>query len=635
MVVLGFVFFAYQTAMIFVALQGATQHYSIHLVGVLLISSLVAIRAQLEKVDRSKPRSWLPLSVLVLLATVAVGVAAWYRVNVTRLELASPFFTTPDIVLGLSLVTAIVGLTWMVWGTMVAVTIIIAILYFFLGHLIPGVLGHQPLSVPFVTAYLGLSPTQGLFFTTPLSADVIFFLLVFGVFLSYVGLNRFFFEVGKAVGNLFRGGIAYTAVVGSGLVATVTGLGLSNAAIIGPTVIDPMIRAGFKPHLPAAILATAAQGGQITPPIMGVAAFFMAAFLNKDYIEIAMRGVIPAFLYYLSLGLGVFFLTRTHGIPVKRESVDWSLILRVSPTFFIPLILIVVLLVQRFSPMYAGFYGIVAVLALSLLQGRFRPSFGEIAKGLTQGVILAAQIGLIVIAIGPLAQASITTNFGTLMSNAISGTFLAHNLLLALITFMLLNIFLGTGLPTLGAYVILALTVVPSLQDLGVDALAAHFFVFYFAALADITPPIALTVNLTCRMAGASFMITAVEAMKLAVVAFIVPFVFVYNPVLLDFPNISTSLLVSTAIAIVSTFALSVSLYGYFLQPLNLVMRLLFGVVALAGFLYIATVQLALLLTGLGLLAAVILRAWLGARQQATAALAAAPAGGDDPSPPG
>lgn len=603
-------FFLYQAVMVFSQIQGAIHHYSNHLVGLLLITGLAAIRQRLEQPDSSR----IALVILLLLTILATALAGWIRFNAVRLELASPFFATSDLVLGVAFIVSLLGLTWFIWGSMVAITVILFVLYFYCGHLIPGALGHFPYSFQEVTGALVLSMNKGVFMTAPLSADNLFFLLVFGALLGSVGLNHFFFEVGKAVGNVLRGGVAYTAVIGSALIAMVTGMGLTNAAIIGPTAIEPMKRAGFKPHIPAAIVATAAQGGQVAPPIMGVAAFLMAAFIGVDYIEIALRAVIPAFLFYLAIGLGVFFLTRTQAIRIEPQAVDWNRVARVSPTFFIPLGVMVLLLIERYSVMYAGFFAMAAILVLAGFQGRFRPSLKQVWDGLMDGVILAAQIGLICVAIGPIAQAAITTNLGSSLTDLVIDSFIGKNLLLALIAFTIVNILLGTGMPTLAAYVVLAITVVPVLQDLGLSAIAAHFFVFYYAALADITPPIALTINLTAKMADAEFGKTAIEAMKLSLVAFIIPFVFVFNPQLLDFPNLSIDLFAATAMAIASTFALSVALYGYFLHRLNTWKRALFGIAAISGFLYVASSQSVLLAVFLGSLTMGLVWSWMQSR---------------------
>lgn len=608
---------AYQSLMVFSQLQGASQHYSNHLIGILLVASLATLRTKLRETDFATLRPQLSVAAMLGVIVAVVGLAVWLRLNATRLEMTSPFFGYRDVAMGVLFVIALIALTWIIWGAMVAVTVIAFVLYFYWGHLIPGVLGHYHYSFEFVTAFLVLAMNQGVFSTVSLSADTVFFLLIFGVLLGAVGLNNFFFELGKAVGNVLRGGIAYTAVVGCALIAMVTGLGLTNAAIVGPSAIEPMKRAGFPPHVPAAIVATAAQGGQIAPPIMGVTAFLMAAFLNIDYVEIALRAVVPAFLYYLAIGLGVYFLARTQKIQVVRQDVDWGRVRWVAPSFVIPLAVIIYLLMGRHSPMFAGFYATAAILLLCGFQGKFRPSLKRVASGLIEGTITAAQIGVIIAALGLIAQASITTNLGGALGNAISDTWLTRHLLGALVLFTLLNLLLGTGMPTLGAYVVLALTVAPALQDLGISPLTAHFFIFYFAALADITPPIALTINVTAKMAGAQFGRTSWEAMKLSIVAFIIPFVFVYNPSLLDFPRISANFLSATGVAIISTFALSVTLYGYFLQTLSGVKRALFGLATATGFLYVASSQFALLLICIGTLAFVIAWTWRCAQRDA------------------
>lgn len=589
---LGLLFTLYHMVMVFGVFQESLEHYTNHLTGGLLITGVMALAASL----RTQRAGWvhrflLPgtLLVLLVLGVIATG---YIRFGLDRLETLATFLSPTDMVIGAMLIAAIVGFTWAAWGVVVTIVVSIAILYFFFGQHLWGPLAHFGFDPTYVMSYLGMGLTAGLFKWVPLSADTIFLFMVFGAVVNRIHVHMLFMELGKAIGNAVRGGVAFPAVVGSACIGSVTGNSIGNVVLTGSMTIPLMKRFGYSPTSAAAIEATASSGGQIMPPIMGLGVFIMAAFLNIPYIDAALRGTIPAILYFLGVGVAVFFLTRSLGIKHTVLSIDWPLAARLAPTFVVSFTILVSLLLARYSENYAAFYAIVTMLVLALLfQGPQRPSVKEVLLGLAEGGVVGAQLAVLVIAAGALAQTVEITNFSDIAYELLSSTVLGANILIALLVAMFFVIVLGTGMPTAVAYVLGAITLAPLLQNLGLDRFAIHFFIFYFAVFANNTPPVALNVSAAAKIAQAPFWGSCWHTMVLSATAFFLPFAFIYNPALLDFPDLSWALIMPSIVTVFATFALAVATYGYFRTRLGPVRRGLFGVAVAAGLGYVMHVE--------------------------------------------
>ena len=241
------------------------------------------------------------------------------------------------------------------------------------------------------------------------------------------------------------------------------------------------------------------------------------------------------------------------------------------------------LLLFYFSPSLAGLVGIAVALALCLFQGRYRPSLSSFVNSLEEGFVLVALLSLLLIAIGPLGQVMITTNLSGRLGLVLIQV-LPESTLLLLFGAMVVSLVLGMGLPTPVAYVVVAVALVPFMQQLGIPDLQAHFFVFYFAVFSTLTPPVAVSVLAAAKLAEAPFLTTAGDAMKLSLTTFIIPFGFVYNPVLMSFPNLTWDVLPPLVSLLVLQWTVSVTCYGHFLRTLNSIERWAFGVVSAIGF---------------------------------------------------
>lgn len=549
--------------------HGAMEHYTAHLGAILL---LIAMHTALER-GRGEGGAarvgWLTFSGLMALATVVSTV--YLYVYAQDLELSQPFLTKLQYFIGLTLLVAVFGLNWVVWGTALTVVCLAAGLYFGLGHLVPSPVVDLKFSPEVVMSYLaGMGGPRGVYTFIPLSADVILLLLVYGGLMTSTYVLDMFEEIGKAIGNLVRGGVAYSCIAASSLVGMVTGQTVSCIALSGSMTIPTMIRGGFTKEQAGAIEVMAANGAQIIPPVMGLGAFLMAVILGVAYIDVIAAAVLPAFLYMFTLGIGIYALIQASPrIPFERRDVDWGKILWILPGFLPSIVLVVTLLSLRYSAGMAALWGIAAMVGMSFLRPkRFRPSVRRIVHGLRDGALAGAQLAVILAAIGVIVQMLVTTGLGTLFSDLmirVSG----NSLEMALLLGMGICLLIGLGLPTPAAYSLAAVVVIPSLIDVGVDPLAAHFYGFYFAVFSSFTPPVAVGVLMASRIAGGSFKGTIYDTFKLGGICMLLPFFFVAFPNSLQFPNFTAETLVATVLLCVSTLMLAAAIYGGFMGRLS------------------------------------------------------------------
>ncbi len=610
MTVIGIGTVIYHLVMVQWQIQGSTFHYITHLMLAIIIASLASIPEGIEKWAHWRGKVKLVMSVYCL--TAGVYTMVYFRIHALDLELAQPFITDMDYWVTAVAVSVVMILCWIHWGGIITCITAIGIAYFFFGHLIPGTMGHPEYENKFIMSYMGASLTLGMFGTViQVSANIIFLFVVFGSLFRYTGVLPLFLELGKYVGNLVRGGAAFPAVIGSGFVGTVTGAAVANVILTGSATIPTMKKTGFRSEHAAAIEAVASTGGQIMPPIMGSAAFLMASFLEVPYVDIMKMAVIPALLFYVGAGVGVYFLVRSAGLKPPKMDVDGKLILRALPVFVVPMTIVIALLVQYYSPGYAAFYGILAMVIVSFLQKETRPSIKQWIEGLGEAAKVGSQLALILALVGILAQTSLTTNIATKLSQTVIG-WVGVELLPILIISAIIAILLGMELPTPVAYVIMFVTVVPLMIDAGVDIYAANFFAFYFAILSTLTPPVALSVLAASRLAGAGFLDSCKHSIRLSIVGYLLPFAMAFTPQILGFPD-KVGVVGWTAIGVLvlSSVAGGAGLYGYFLRPLGAFDRCVHIAAALVGLGYVFNTEATMLFVFFALLAIGVLKPML------------------------
>ncbi|MBQ7901270.1 MAG: TRAP transporter fused permease subunit [Clostridia bacterium] len=400
--------------------------------------------------------------------------------------------------------------------------------------------------------------------------------IIFGAFLERTGIAEFFIKIANAIVGGFSGGPAKVAVVASALEGMVSGSSVANTVGSGSVTIPLMKKTGYKPEFAAAAEASASTGGQIMPPIMGAAAFLMADYVGVPYSNIVIRAILPAILYFAGVFISVHLEAKKEGLRgLTREELPKLVPLLKQVYLLLPLIILIYLVgTSQSSIQYAAAVAIVAAIIVGLINKENRVTPKRIWEALAAGgqgmIAVAAACGVAGIIAGTITM----TGLANIMINGIVA--LAGNqVIVALFLTMLCCIVLGMGVPTTANYCIMAATCAPILVRMGVPAIAAHFFVFYFGIVADLTPPVALAAYAGAAIAQANPMKTAVTATKLAIGAFIVPYVFALNPAMLFIDTTAWEVVQISITSVVGIFAVSASLEGYLLRPMTWYQRII------------------------------------------------------------
>ena len=415
-------------------------------------------------------------------------------------------------------------------------------------------------------------------FSTPINvcSKFIVVFIIFGAFLERTGIAEYFIQIANTVVGSFSGGPAKVAVVASALMGIVSGSSVANTVGSGSVTIPLMKKTGYKPEFAAATEAAASTGGQIMPPIMGAAAFLMAEYVQEPYSKIVLRAILPAVLYFTGVFISVHLEAKKLGLKgLKKEDLPKLLPLLKRSYLLLPLFLLIYLVVTSTrSIQYAAAISIVACILVSLFNkdSRITPKrFLEALAAGGQGTItVAAACGIAGIIAGTITMTG-------LASNIISGVvaLAGGSVFLALLLTMICCIVLGMGIPTTATYCIMAATCAPILVQMGVPTVAAHFFVFYFGIVADLTPPVALAAYAGAAIAKASPMKTAVTATKLAIGAFIVPYAFAMSPSMLLIDTNVLEVILICITAFIGICCISASLEGYLMTDMPWYQRLL------------------------------------------------------------
>ncbi len=414
--------------------------------------------------------------------------------------------------------------------------------------------------------------------STPINvcSKFIIVFIIFGAFLERTGIADFFINISNSAVGGFSGGPAKVAVVASAFEGMVSGSSVANTVGSGSITIPLMKKTGYKPEFAAAAEASASTGGQIMPPIMGAAAFLMADYIGVPYSNIVVRAILPAILYFAGVFITVHLEAKKEGLRgLSKEELPKFLPLLKKSYLLIPLILLIYLVsITQRSIQYAAAIAIVAAIIVSLFNKENRITPKRIWEALAaggQGMIgVAAACGVA----GMIAGTITMTGLANLMINGIVA--LAGNqVIIALFLTMICCIILGMGVPTTANYCIMAATCAPILVRMGVPAIAAHFFVFYFGIVADLTPPVALAAYAGAAIGQANPMKTAVTATKLAIGAFIVPYVFALNPALLLIDTTAPEIVLIVITSLIGIFSVSASLEGYLLSCMPWYQRIL------------------------------------------------------------
>lgn len=453
------------------------------------------------------------------------------------------------------------------------------IAYAFLGPWLPGFLNHGGYSFDrFVTYIYSLDGVFGV--TVDVSSKYILLFIVFGAFLQMSGVGRFFIDFSFSLAGGMRGGPAKVSVISSGLMGMMNGTSAGNAVATGSLTIPLMRRVGYKGQFAAATEATASAGGQIMIPIMGAGAFIMAEITGIRYSEIIIAAAIPAFLYFLSVYFMVDFQAIKNGMKglSRKELPPLKGILKQS-YLFIPVVLLIASLLMGYSIIRSGTVSILACLIVSWIHPTTRMGLKKVLGALELGMKNVIQLLAVCACAGIIVGVIALTGVGLRFSSMLLGIADA-NKLLALLFAMGISIILGMGMPTTAAYAVAAAVVAPGLIQIGIEPLHAHMFVFYYAVMSAITPPVALAAYAAAGVAGTDPFKTGVDAFKLGLAAFIVPFMFIYSPAIMMEGEIM-SIALATITASVGVYLLAAAVQGWLAGKAALtVVRLLLIVAA-------------------------------------------------------
>jgi len=483
--------------------------------------------------------------------------------------------TTFDMFVGIVLLVVTLEATRRALGWAIPIIALVFIAYTLWGYLLPGNLRLADYDLERLIGHLVIS-TDGIFgIALKVMLFYVMLYIAFGAFLSKAGGLDFFMDFSNALTGRMSGGPAKIAVVSSGFMGSVSGSSTANAVTTGAITIPMMKRVGFSSSFAAGVESAASCGGQFMPPVMGASAFIIAEFLGIPYLDVCKAALIPAILFFLSVGMMVHFEAKRLGIKglPKEQIVGLKDTIKSKGYFLIPIAILIYFLLKGYSASRVAIYGILAIAGVTLIAKPIRDFPGILLKtcevAVRNGVGICAAAGTLGIVIG----VTTLTGFGLKLSSFIVD--LSHGyLIVCLALTMLTALLLGMGVSTTICYIFLATMVAPALEQMGVIPISAHLFIFYFGMMSMVTPPVALTAYAAAGIAGSDPMRAGVSAWKLSLAGFIVPYVFVYGPSL-NFQGSTSGILLSGATGIISVICLAAAIIGFFLRPLHFMERII------------------------------------------------------------
>ena len=540
-----------------------------------------------------------------LLAFGAVATAMYLPLlpsTVVATRVGNP--ATIDLIMGTALLLFVLEATRRSVSWALSFIAIIFILYALFGRYAPGALIHAGASWKAVINQLYMT-NQGMYgIAIGVVAKYVFLFVVFGVLATRIGLGQLFIDLASVLAGRYSGGPAKVAIFSSAMLGTISGSSIANTVTTGSLTIPAMKKVGYEPHFAAAVEATSSTGGQITPPIMGAAAFIMAEFLEIPYREILLAALFPAFLHYFGIFIMVHLEAQRLGLRglSKDELPNAMRVLSKHWLTLFPLILLIYMIISGRTPDYAAVVGITACVVVGFISPVNRLSIKDLFSTLAEGARYSLSVGAAAATVGIIVGIVTLTGSGFRLGAVVTqtgadigsvvdnlpliGQYLSSNgtaLFFTLILTAAACIIMGAGIPTTATYIILASIAAPALSLLNVQPLVAHFFVFYYGVLADITPPVALAAYAGAGIAGSNPFKTGNTAFRLGIAKALVPFVFVYSPALLIItPEFTWPLFTQTLLgAMLGIGVLGASFSGYMLTHLNQLERWYIGFVSL------------------------------------------------------
>ncbi len=530
-------------------------------------------------------------------------IVTYYVTNYNAIINRSGSYNQMDIIVGIIGIILVMEACRRVVGWPIVIIATIFIGYAYFGRSIPGFLNHRGYGVERIATHLFYT-TEGII-GLPLGtcSTFIFLFILFGAFLEKTGIGQFFIDVANSIAGFAAGGPAKVAVLTSALQGTISGSSVSNTVSTGSFTIPLMKSLGYKPEFAAAVEAAASTGGQIMPPIMGAAAFLIAEAVGVPYLEVAKAAIIPAILYFTGIWMMIHLEAKKLGlVGIPREQLPKvGPILKERGHLILPIIVIIVLLAMDKSPIYAATRGILAAIIAPYLRKSTHVPLKDLFEALINGarniISVACACGVAGIIVGIVTLTGVGLKLGGGLIAAAGGM-----IGLTLFFTMVTSLILGMGVPTTANYLITSTIAAPIVMQLGVPALAAHLFTFYFGILADITPPVALAAYAGSAIAKGNPFKTGVQATKLAIAAFIIPYIFVMNPALIMIDTTALEVVRITITSLVGMFGISGGMTGWVYGYANPLER----VILIIGGLLLINPSVITDIAGIGIIAAIL-----------------------------
>lgn len=588
----------------YIGLPLFTQQYLGLIFGLVTAASFLLV--PLRKGTTFDKLPWYDLCFSILAIIVGVYISLNYKV----LAVESGLITPTRVLLGFIAVILVLEASRRIVGLPFVIIILPFLFYALFASHFPDALAMKSIPFPSLVTFIYLD-TQGIF-GVPLhvSATIVLVFILFGQVLTAIGGGKVFIDLAFSLMGKYRGGPAKVAIIASTLFGSITGSAVANVVTTGVFTIPLMKKAGYRPYFAGAVEAVSSTGGQIMPPIMGAAAFLMATFIGIPYSQVATAAIIPALLYYLAVFIQVDLRAASRnlkGLPAEELPKTGKVLFK-GWTFVLPFsALIILLFVFRLEPESSGLITAGASLFLGLCFARsqgvtWRKVFSilrETGRGLLEVGVTSAGAGII---IGVLSITGLGFIFSDMLVDMAGG-----NRFLLLLFAAIGAVILGMGMTVTASYLLMVVLIAPALVDSGVPGLIAHFFVFYYAVLSFLTPPVCLAAYAAASVAGSSMLKTALQAIKLAIVAYIIPFIFAYRPAMLLQGSLF-EIIESVVSAIIGIAVLSAGIEGYTFQALSSYKRVILicggGILIVPGLIFDAV--------GLSIVIPILILEWIG-----------------------
>ena len=548
------------------------------------LAFVMALAYLLFPMKKDMPKDKLPWYDVII---AIVGVCSWLyiSINFDSLVRRAGIYNTTDIIIGIVGILILFEACRRIVGTPILIISLVFIVYALFGAYAPGFLNHRGYSIQRLVSHLYYN-TEGIM-GTPIgaSATFIFLFIFFGALLDKTGIGQFFIDICNAIAGSYDGGPAKVAVLTSAMFGTVSGSSVSNTVGTGSFTIPMMKSLGYRPEFAGAVEASASTGGQLMPPIMGAASFLMAESLGIPYKEVAKAAIIPAILYFTGIFIMVHLEAKKTGLKgLSRDSLPKiGELLMKKGYLVIPLATIIYFFVLGKTAIYAGLMGIIAAGLVAIINSivdiilkrersfTFNDLIDVFVNGARNIISVAVACAMAGIIIGVITLTGLGLKIGAGLISISGGI----SILLLMLT-MISSIILGMGVPTTANYLITSTIAAGAIIGLGFEPLAAHMFVFYFGIIADVTPPVALAAMAGAAIAKSDPLKTGFEATKLSIGAFIIPYMFIFNPQILMINTTFVEVIPILITSLIGMFGVSAGLDGYVFRKCNFIERILF-----------------------------------------------------------